>query len=104
MKNKPVVFFHPFGPRYFAVIGESLCVRFTETAEIGVFHDDLRAGIHQADIRSVPQLPGLVDLERILLKMYMVFIRPRNSIKPRMSLGTNRDYPFYRDIIRQNSI
>ena len=101
MKYQAMPTINPFGPGYFTIIGKGLCVRFTEATKIGVLHNDLCRGIHQGNIGLIPQLPRMIDLKRILLKMYVVLVRAGYRIKPCMCFAaSNRDNTFYSDIFR----
>lgn len=96
--------FHPFGPRDGAIVGKRLRIRFAETAEVTILHHNLCRLVHQLNIRSVAQQPGKTKLERILLKMDVIFIGTLRGIKAGMSIVAYRDDPFYGDIIRQQGI
>lgn len=104
MEYNPPIRFHPFSPANPAIIGFYLCVRFTETAKINIFHNDLRRLIHQPDIRPVLYQPRIIMPERVFVKVDMILIRPQRGIKPRMGINMYRHYIFYGDIGWQEGV
>jgi len=76
MKDDAAIGFNPFGGGDFAIVGFGLGVRFAETAKIGVFHNDLCRLVHAFNIGFIAQQPRVIMFEGILIKMYVVFIRP----------------------------